>query len=134
MDGSKIGPLTLADTLQKNGEDALALVEPLTGGSPTLHCEIADVKAWAYYSLYFSKKLRAAVLLQSYISNNKKNEADKTNAIALLKGAKADWANLVAVTKPHYLTIPVTALHRRLFSWDNRSAAVDKDIVIAEGM
>ena len=134
VDGSKIGPLTLADTLQKNGEDALALVEPLTGGSPTLHCEIADVKAWAYYSLYFSKKLRAAVLLQSYISNNKKNEADKTNAIALLKGAKADWANLVAVTKPHYLTIPVTALHRRLFSWDNRSAAVDKDIVIAEGM
>jgi len=133
LNPARITPLALADSVENNSNAALALVEPLDG-SETLHCEIADVKAWSYFGHYFSKKLRAAVLLQRYLESEKKNTADKIEAVTLLKEAKADWANLVAVTKPHYHTIPVTALHRRLFSWDSRSAAVEKDITIAEEM
>jgi hypothetical protein len=132
LSAAKIKPLKLADTLQKNGEDALALVAGIAGASPTLQCEIADVQAWAYYSLYFAHKLRAAVALRYYTASAKKYPADKTNGIALLQSAKTDWQNLVNVTKPHQLAVPLIHISGN-FSWERYLPNVDADIVTAQG-
>jgi hypothetical protein len=133
LNPAKITPLNLADTLQRNGQAALDLASGITGASTTLQCEIADVKTWGYLSLYFAHKLRAAVLLQYYTASGKKNAADKTNAIALLQSAKAEWANVVAMTKPHQQAIPLIPLGDTPFSWDSRSNDVNNDITTAQG-
>ncbi|MFC1760544.1 hypothetical protein ACFL6U_00505 [Planctomycetota bacterium] len=133
LNPDRITPFAVADRVEKNAKAALAIVKPLTGSS-TLHCEIDDVRAWSCFGYYFAKKLRAAVLLQGYLASDKQKENDKAKAVALLKEAKDEWAKLVGVTKDHYHAIPITALHRRLFSWELRSKAVDKDIIMAEEM
>lgn len=53
---------------------------------------------------------------------------EKPDTYQLFRGARK------RLEGARYHTIPVTALHGTPFSWDSRSAAVDKDILIAEEM
>ena len=97
VEKGKVTPLALADELQQLGERALAIVSGISTDNPTLECEIMDVQAWSFESLYFSKKLRAAVALETY--NLTGNLSKKKEAVALLKKAKIDYQNLVAINK-----------------------------------
>jgi hypothetical protein len=140
IEQSLLTPLELAEDLEKDGNRALELVESLrkraTRNVSTFDCEIEDVQAWAYLSLYFADKLRAGVALD--IFRKTKAKAQQTKSIALLESAAGHWAKLVAVTKQHYNPIPAVQLSQSqnnpnaIFSWQRYSDQVKRDIQIAK--
>jgi len=140
IDKSLLTPLELADDLERDGNRALELVDNLRDvakrNADTLNCEIADVQAWAYLSLYFADKLRAAVALETFRQTKTKEEQNKS--VALLRKAAAHWDDLVKVTKQHYNSVPAVQLSRSqqgdsaVFSWEQYRDQVMRDIRIAE--
>jgi len=102
----------------------------------TLDCEIADVQAWAGLSLYFADKLRAGVELETFHKTKAKGQREK--AVLLLKNAAQHWKQIVKVTQQHYNAVPAVQLSRSkqkdnaLFSWEQYSDQVQRDIQIAE--
>lgn len=136
---SLLTPLELAEDLEKDGKRALELVEGLGNGARqnthTLNCEIADVQAWAYLSLYFAGKLRAGVALEMF--HKTKTKEHQRKSVALLKDAARHWDELAEVTKRHYNPIPAVQLsrsqqrHNAVFSWEQYSDQVKRDIQIA---
>lgn len=132
-------PLELAEDLEKDGKRALELVSFLSPKArqslPTLRCEIADVEAWAYLSLYFADKLRAGVALETYRKTKVKKEQKK--AVAFLEDAARHWNALIAVTKQHYNAVPAVQLsrtsqgHKATFSWEKYRDQVKRDIQLA---
>jgi len=133
-------PLELAEDLEKDGSRALELVSSLSPKArqslPTLRCEIADVQAWAYLSLYFADKLRAGVALETHRKTKVVKEQKK--AVALLEDAARHWNEIIAVTKQHYNSVPAVQLsrsrdgHKAVFSWEKYRDQVERDIQIAE--
>jgi hypothetical protein len=140
INDSLLTPLELADDLEKDGTKALELVEGLRDkakqNAQTLICEIADVQAWAYLSLYFADKLRAGVALEMFHKTNVKEQ--QSESVALLECAATHWAKLVEITKQHYDPVPVVQLSRSqkesdaVFSWERYSDQVQRDIQTAE--
>ena len=127
---SDVTPLALADELQTDGKAALVLVKtikPRTAPA-SLDCELADIRAWANLSLYFSQKLRGAVALQTY--RNTKNKQQQKKAVKFLKNAARYWDDLVEVTA-HYKQVPSVHLGTNKFSWQNFRDQVQRDIQIA---
>ncbi len=126
--------------MEKDGNRALELVESLrnraTRNTNTFDCEIEDVQAWAYLSLYFADKLRAGVALETFRKTKVKEQ--QTKSITLLESAAGHWAQLVEVTKQHYNPIPAVQLSRSqnnpnaVFSWQRYSDQVKRDIQIAK--
>ncbi|UCC98983.1 MAG: hypothetical protein JSW66_03675 [Phycisphaerales bacterium] len=141
IEESLVTPLELAEALESDGGEALKLASSLTAkvgqGSPTLACEIADVQAWAHLSLYFADKLRAGVALETFRKTAVGEQRWK--AVALLKKAAEHWADIVAVTNPHYRAIPAVQLSRSgsgdeaVFSWRQYQNQTQRDIQIAAG-
>jgi len=140
IEQSLLTPMELADDLEKDGNKALELVESLrnktTRNVDTFDCEIEDVQAWAYLSLYFADKLRAGIALETF--RKTKTKEQQTKSITLLESAAGHWAQLVEVTKQHYNPIPAVQLSRSqnnpnaVFSWQRYSDQVKQDIQIAK--
>ena len=63
--GTKVTPLQLASTLEKDNQRALSIVNGISTSDETLQCEMEDVKAWAYLGLYFAKKIRTVCSIES---------------------------------------------------------------------
>lgn len=132
MDGF-ITPLELASELETDGQEALTIVVELLNNDPRLDCELSDIIAWSQLSLYFAKKLRAAVSLECYRRTG--NKADQQAAIYWLEPphAAAHWERLVAVTKLHYRVQPLMHLGKTLFSWELFLPQVYEDIEYVRG-
>jgi hypothetical protein len=140
IEQSLLTPPELAADLEKDGNKALELIESLrnraTRNTNTFDCEIEDVQAWAYLSLYFADKLRAGVALETFRKTKAKEQ--QTKSIVLLESAAGLWAKLVEVTKQHYNPIPAVQLSRSqsnpnaVFSWQRYSDQVKRDIQIAK--
>ena len=127
---TKISPLQLANELQESGEKALSLVTSITTKNPTLECEIMDVKAWSHQSLYFAKKIRAAVALETFRLTNTIDK--KKQAIVLLEDAKLDYKRLVEVTKIHHQPVDMVQMKNMKFEWGVFLDEVDRDITVAK--
>jgi hypothetical protein len=128
---SMITPLALADELQTDGKAALDLVKTIKPGTApaTLDCELADIKAWANLSLYFSQKIIAGVALETY--RNTKDKQQQKKAVKSLQKAAVYWDELIKVTK-HYKQVPSVHLGTDKFSWENLRDQVQRDIHLAE--
>ena len=128
---SVLTPLELADALEKDAKAAMLLIGPISiNDKPTLECEIADIKAWSFLSLYFADKLRGATALQTYRQTKKPDQKQK--ALTLLKNAVTHWDNLIGVTKPHYKQAHSVPLGQKKFSWEIFREEVLRDIQIVQ--
>ena len=125
--------LELADELERDGRNAIALVESLTGkckrNCEAFECEAADVKAWAYLSLYFADKLRAATALETFRHTGRPNQKQK--AVSLLQNAAEHWESVISATQGHYEEVPLVQLGGEKFSWERFRRDVARDIQIA---
>jgi hypothetical protein len=140
IDDALLTPSKLADDLENDGNRALKLVEDLQHSSRqnahTLNCEIADVQAWAYLSLYFADKLRAGIALETFRKINAGEQ--KAKAVQLLENAAQHWKKTVEVTQQHYHPVPAVQLsrlkekHKAVFSWQQYSNQVKRDIQIVK--
>lgn len=131
--GEEVTPLQLADTLEHDARQALALAgEVNPGEDASLRYEVADVKAWAHLSLYFAEKLRGGVALHTFRTSG--DEAQQARAVTHLERAAQHWGEVVAVTKPLYREMPLVHLLDRddeVFHWSKLQDAVRRDVEIA---
>ncbi|MEO8887399.1 MAG: glycoside hydrolase family 20 zincin-like fold domain-containing protein [Mucilaginibacter sp.] len=105
--GSKITPPMLADMLQADCTKALDLVKNInTSKNTALMFEVADIKAWSNLGLNLAEKIRGGVALQTY--RTKGGEDNKQSAIAHLTRALDYWNEVVKITRPIYLDMPLT--------------------------
>lgn len=146
VDGSfkgshKTSPLQLADELNKNGNDALALVQNIETPNPTLTHEIDDIRTWAYLSLYFSEKLKGGTALQQFRKAG--SIGKQKESIQNLEAALRYWEKVVTITKKYIDEIPLMHLNKKYvnsgnirplkkFSWANLTDEVKHDIDIAK--
>jgi len=130
FEDARTSPLELADELQKWGQQALAIVEEIPVDNPTLECELMDVQAWSYQSLYFAGKLRAAVALETFRVTG--DPAKKKEAVSHIRAAKVKYQQLVDVTRQHHQPVPLIHTGKKLFHWEAYMDQVDRDITVAE--
>jgi hypothetical protein len=122
-------PNMVADSLEKDGNKALALVKniPSTG---TLACEMADIDAMANLSLYFSAKINGGIELQLYRMGQ--GVEHKNAAITYLKKAELYWSHVVTITSAHYKKSPLVHFNGNSWLWSDYTNKVKEDIRIAE--
>jgi len=126
----KIAPPALAEALERDGRRALEIADGLRAAEGTaLSYELADVRAWAFLSLYFADKLRAGVALETFRRGGEAGEKEK--AVAFLERAAGHWDRLVEVTRPVYPEVPLVHLGDRKFSWAAFRDQVARDLEIA---
>jgi hypothetical protein len=127
---SMITPLELADELQAGGKAAIDIVKTIKPkkGQASLDCELADIRAWANLSLYFSQKLRGAVALETY--RNTKDKQQQKKAVESLEKAAVYWEELIKATT-HYKQVPSVHLGAEKFSWEKFRDQVQRDIELA---
>ena len=138
---SRLSPLELANQLEKDGAEALSILNSIKATNATLAHEIADQKAWAYLSLYFSSKLKAGIDLQFYRTSS---EADKQkSALKHITQAADYWELLCQTTDPYaneipllhmgddYITTRFTKMVEK-FSWRAFSDQVQRDVQIVK--
>ena len=134
-----ITPLQLADSSEHDSFRALEKVADLRSGvnatSGSLQSELDDVSAWSYLGLYFADKLRAGVMLRSYLKGGREDQ--KRQAITLLEKCLNHWDRVIGFTKERYLPTPHVATQNygkefQLFSWELLRPQVLKDIQFAK--
>ena len=134
-----ITPLELADQLEKDGHNALKILDLLNYHEydlkGTLVSELEDIYVWSYLSLYFAEKLRAGVSLELF--RIKGNSQEKARSIDFLEKALDHWQQVITHTKDRYravphVSIPVDAHESEWFSWKNYLPQVERDIRIAQ--
>jgi hypothetical protein len=136
---SRLSPLELAIQLIKDGSEALSILNSIKTTNATLAHEIADQKAWAYLSLYFSSKLKAGIDLQFYRTSS---DAEKQkSALKHIIQAADYWELLCQTTDPYaneipllhmgddYITTKFTKMVEK-FSWRAFSDQVQRDVQI----
>ena len=116
--GTKVTPLQLAASLEKDNLQALNMVKSIATTNATLQCEMEDVKAWAHLGLYFAAKIRAGVAV---------NQHNSAKAVDYITAAQQHWRNLVAVTEPH-IQSSYLAITENKFQWKDFQPAVDAEI------
>lgn len=128
----QITPLELADRLEADAARGLQAIDSLNIASPTLHCELCDIEAWAYLNLYFADKLRAGVCFERFRRTG--NEAKRLEALSWLQAphAAAHWEQLIRVTQSHYREQPLLHLNKLPFSWELFRPQVQEDIQYVE--
>ena len=135
----KITPDELASLLAQDGKDVIAFARSMGTVSGALDCELDDLKAWGYLSLYFAEKLRAGVALHTFrLSGDKKRRDD---AVKLLNQCHSYWKTLSDITASHYHEVPYIddpgygAAWRdaQTFSWKKYLPQVERDVRIAAG-
>jgi hypothetical protein len=137
----KINPLQLADELERDGNNALAIIRNIETDDPALKHEISDIKTWSYLGLYFSEKLKGGTALQFY---RKTGETGKQKeSIQHLEQALSHWEKVVTITGEYIDEFPLLHLGDRFnnggnirplsgFSWANLTDEVRNDIEIAK--
>lgn len=128
----KITPLALADALESDGCEALRLVDGIATNGKAIFAEVADVRAWAYLSLYFAEKLRGCVDLQTFRKDHDAGHQKK--AIAHLAQAVEHWKALIRETEPIYREMPLIHLEKYkdgLFHWSRFLPDVERDLETA---
>jgi hypothetical protein len=128
----KITPLALADALERDGREAMRLVDGIATDGKAVYAEVADARAWAYLSLYFAEKLRGCVDLQTF---RKDHAADRQKqAIEHLQQAVEHWKALIRETEPIYREMPLIHLEKYkdgLFHWSRFLPDVERDVEAA---
>jgi hypothetical protein len=130
----KTTPLNVADRLDLDAEEARAALVGVPLGSPSLACEIEDIRAWIALSRYFADKLRAGAAFAVYMRNH--DPAWREEAVRYLDcpHAKTHWQELVEITEAHYQSMPLVSLGTQPFSWRLLLQDVDADIEYARGI
>ncbi|TBL80116.1 hypothetical protein [Paenibacillus thalictri] len=129
-----VTPLQLADQLEADASRGLAALSVVSGESPALCCEKADIEAWAYLSLYFAAKLRAGVNCELFARTG--DEAERSKALTWLSEPHAakHWDDLIRVTKAHYKEQPLMHLGKTPFTWELFRQQVWEDIAFVEAL
>ncbi len=134
----RITPLQLADLLERDNREALALVGGVdTARNASLMYEIADVKVWAHLGLHLAEKLRGAVALQTFREGG--SAGLQARAIEHLHKALAHWDDVVRITRPIYRDMKLThynhnffvANGKNLFHWALIRDEVARDVDLA---
>ncbi|MBP6386135.1 MAG: hypothetical protein KA313_05190 [Pseudarcicella sp.] len=95
----------------------------------TLLCEIADIEAWGYFSIYFADKLRAGYSLEKF--RKTKDIKFKNESVLYLEKCLIHWKKY-AETLAFY-NQPSFIFHTaKPFSWTDMIVDVEKDIEIAK--
>lgn len=138
----RVTPLDFAKNLRTDCERALQLVSTITTTeNPTLMYEVADVKIWSNLGLYFSEKTKGAVALQTFRKMG--NSTAKTEAISHLKKSLAYWDEVIKISSPLYLEMPLVhfseeknkskaEISKMRFHWKNLRQQVADDVLVAE--
>ena len=136
--GEEVTPLQLADTLEHDAQQALALAAEVDPGDDTsLRYEVADVETWAHLGLYFAEKLRGGVALHTFRTSGDRTSRDaaqRDSAVTHLERAAAHWNDVVAVTEPLYRAMPLVHLQDlddEVFHWSKLQDEVLRDVEIA---
>jgi hypothetical protein len=136
----RITPPVLIDMLERDNKEALRLVSSIdTSGNAPLMYEVADVKTWANLGLHLAEKLRGAVALQTYRVRG--GEDNQKAAIEHLRRALGYWDDVIALTRPIYKDMRLTAYNgnsrdanpNNLFHWALVREEVAHDVEIARG-
>jgi hypothetical protein len=135
----RITPPLLIAALERDNQAALALVRGIdTRGNASLRYEVADVQAWALLGLHLAEKLRGAVALANFRAGG--HPRDRRQAIEHLRKALARWDDLIALTRPIYKDMKLTAYNGNsfdanpdnLFHWALIRDEVAADVSVAE--
>jgi hypothetical protein len=135
----RLTPLHLADALERDARKALQLVATIDAGSDVgLTYEVADVRTWSHLALHLAEKLRGAVALQTFRTLGG-NAKDRDAAISHLQNALAEWDEVIRITRPLYVDMPLTAYNgnsfdanpNNLFHWARVRDEVARDIDVA---
>lgn len=126
----RITPPTLADDLTRDAEGALRRIAGLQQPAGPIDFELADVRAWAYLSLYFAEKIRGGTALQTFRLTRQTSERDR--AVAHLRRAAEQWDALVETVRPFYAPVPLIHTDKAPFSWEAYTDRVRRDVTIAE--
>ncbi|MDX2248895.1 MAG: hypothetical protein SF052_19055 [Bacteroidia bacterium] len=137
-------PDKLANMLSSDANEILELLNEIrqSGVSPkgAFACELEDIETWAWLSLYFADKLRAAISLHAYRKGGA--EQNKTQAIVLLTNCLSYWEKVSAITQSHYREVPYLGektswnpkdawVDAKTFSWGKYLPEVRRDLEIA---
>lgn len=137
---NRITPPLLADTLERDNREALRLVSDIdTSGNASLMYEVADVRTWANLGLHLAEKLRGAVALQTFRASGDVN--DQRAAVDHLQRALEYWDEVIAITRPIYRDMKLTAYNgnsfdanpHNLFHWALIRDEVAWDVEVARG-
>jgi hypothetical protein len=137
---NRITPPMLADVLERDNREALRLVQNIdTSGNASLMYEVADVKTWANLGLHLAEKLRGAVALQTFRASG--DAQDQRVAIDHLQRALDYWDEVIAITRPIYRDMKLTAYNgnsfdanpHNLFHWALIRDEVAWDVEVARG-
>lgn len=137
----KITPSALAIMLENDCNKALKIIAGMkySNDNPVKY-EVADIKTWANLGLFFAERTKGAVELHTYRTNG--NEENKSRAIQYLEKALSYWDEVIKITRPLYMEMPLVHLseqdgkhwkendHLR-FHWELLRADVLKDIETA---
>lgn len=111
---NRITPPMLADALERDNREALRLVKDIdTSGNASLMYEVADVKTWASLGLHLAEKLRGAVALQNFRQTG--DVEQQQAAIDHLQRALGYWDDVIAITRPIYRDMKLTAYNGNSF-------------------
>ena len=109
-----ITPLQVADSIQKNADNALNWADKQrVSGTEELRITIDDIKTMAYLGKYYAHKIKAATYLALFRETLKKEWQTKT--IEELNNSAGFWR--------HYATLGLSNYHNPL--WTNRVGYVD---------
>lgn len=129
----KITPLMLADALERDGGEALRLVDGLDVIGKPAFSEVTDCRAWAYLSLYFADKLRGGVALHSFRKNG--GAEHQQESLMHLERTIGHWQALIQVTEPVYREVPLIHLEKHQdgrFHWSRFLSEVKRDVETAK--
>ncbi|NND08835.1 MAG: hypothetical protein HKN87_20885 [Saprospiraceae bacterium] len=135
----KITPIDLANLLQRDNVEALALIKEIKPMDDlALFYEVADIKTWAHLGLHLAEKIRGGVALQRYRRSGE--EALKTESITHLQKALEHWDQVIEITRPIYHDMPLTHYNHdskdanpdNLFHWALIRNEVVNDVQVAK--
>ncbi len=134
-----ITPVILADSLERDNRQALALIEDVDPGDSTaLRYELADIKIWSHLGLHLAEKLRGAIALKTFQSTG--DAAQQQQAVKHLENALDQWDEVIAISRPLYRDMRLTHYNHNafvanddnLFHWAKIRDEVAADIKIAK--
>ena len=132
-----ITPLELAQVVQENCKEAMAIVENLrsTNNEPELNSELDDLETWCHLGFYLADKLLAGVALETFNLSNHIEEKGK--ALKHLEKCRVHWENVIKLTVDRYEPMPYVSMGPQTrskwpeftsFHWSNFLKDVKADI------
>ncbi len=134
-----ITPDILADSLERDNQQALALIDGIDANQDTaLKYELADIQIWAHLGLHLAEKLRGAIALETYRTTD--DPAQQEQAITHLQRALDQWDEVIRISRPLYRDMPLTHYNHNsfdanddnLFHWALIRDEVAADVEIAK--